>query len=153
MDVRKLNILIVGVVLSGAAVPALADHQPVIVLRGNAQVPVIIDGVDASGALVYGDWGLHAPGRIPPQIVGPVVLPIDPHTGAYYPRTGHAPAYGRRETPMPWRPAQPAESFHREWSARSQPGPVTTYPPYQMPEVMIEQGERERVRQPRRRMR
>jgi hypothetical protein len=133
MDARKLNILSVGLVLSGlAAGTALADHQPVIVLRGNAQVPVIIDGVDASGTLVYGDWGLYAPGRIPPQIVGPVAVPIDPHTGAYYPRTGRMPAYGRREVLVPSRPLPRAESYRREWSAGSRPGPVTTYPPYQM---------------------
>jgi hypothetical protein len=152
MDVR-IKSLHIGIGLSLLAVgAALADHQPVIVLRGNVQVPVIINGVDASGTLVYGDWGLYAPGRVTPQIVGPVSLPIDPHVGPYYPRTGRTPAYGRREVFVPSRPPPPAPTYYREWSAGSRPGPVTTYPPYQMPEVMIEQGERERpVRRPRRR--
>jgi hypothetical protein len=153
MDVPTLQGLSIGVALSllAVAMPAHADHQPVIVLRGNAQVPVIINGVDASGGLVYGDWGLYAPGRTPPQIVGPVGVPIDPYVGPYYPRTGRTPAYGRQEILVPSRPLPPAPTYHREWSAGSRPGPVTTYPSYRMPEVMIEQGQPERpVRRPRR---
>jgi hypothetical protein len=155
MDVRQPSILSIGVALVWLAAQgaARADHQPVIALPGNPQVPVIIDGVDASGALVYGDWGLYAPGRIPPQIVGPVLVPIDPYDRGYYPRTGRVPAYGRREINVPSRPLPPAPTFYRQWSAGSRSGPVTTYPPFRMPDVMIEPGERERpARQPRRRM-
>ena len=47
---------------------ARADHQPVIALPGNPQVPVVIDGVPATGALVSGDWGLYAPGRVVPEV-------------------------------------------------------------------------------------
>jgi hypothetical protein len=163
MDVRNLNTLsCAGMVLAwlAASVAAQADHQPVIAIPGNVQVPVIIDGVDASGALVYGDFGLYAPGRIPPQIVGPTVMPVEPYghgyypnSFGYYPRTGRQPRYGRQEIDTPPRALPPAPSYHREWSASSGPGQVTTYPPYAMPDVNIDMGDRrERMpRQPRER--
>ncbi len=162
MDVRKLNTFsCAGVVLAWLAATgtAQADHQPVIAIPGNAQVPVIIDGVEASGALVYGDLGLYAPGRVTPQIVGPTWPPIEPYYGhgyypnsyGYYPRTGRQPRYGRQEVDTPPRALPPAPSYHREWSASSGQGQVTTYPPYQMPDVNVDiDDRRERMRrQPR----
>src|ERR1043166_181830 len=40
---------------------ALADSGPAIVVPGRPGVPVIVNGIDVSGAVVYGDWGLARP--------------------------------------------------------------------------------------------
>ena len=115
---------------------ARADHRPVIALPGNPQVPVVINGVVATGAYVSGDWGLSAPGQVVPQIYGPVVLPYDPRVPGYYPSMGQRPRYGRQEVVIR-RPARPGPSFHREWSADSGAGPVTEYPPFDPPPVIL----------------
>jgi hypothetical protein len=54
------------------AMPARAQTGPVVVIPGKAGVPVIIDGVIADGAVVYGDWGLARPGHGELVIEGPV---------------------------------------------------------------------------------
>jgi hypothetical protein len=137
--------LLIGCLLGAAAVQA--DHRPVIAVPGNAQVPVIIDGVDASYAVVVGEWGLHAPGRIAPKIIPPPVVfypgygPVDP---AYYPATGRRPRYGRQEVEIGHASPRPAQSFHREWSAQSGAGPVTEYPPFEPPSVVVEPRRRHR---------
>jgi len=45
-------------ILIGTTWAALADGAPVIVIPGRPGVPIIINGVDASYAVVEGDWGL-----------------------------------------------------------------------------------------------
>jgi hypothetical protein len=113
-----------------------ADHRPVIALPGNPQVPVVIDDMPASGALVSGDWGLYAPGRVVPEVLAPVYGPVDPVFApyapyrGYYPRTGNRPRYGRQEVIVPRRPLPPAPTYYRSWSSESpDSGPVTDYPP------------------------
>src|SRR5436305_12062902 len=49
-----------GLVLDGAAALA-ADSGPVIVLPGRHGLPVLMNGVDVTGAVVEGDWGLYSP--------------------------------------------------------------------------------------------
>ena len=98
---------------------ARADHRPAIAVPGNPQVPVVIDGQPASGALVTGDWGLYAPGRVPPEIIGPVYAPIE-HERGYFPRTGRRPRYGRQEVFVPRRRGPPARMRSRS-SARVLP--------------------------------
>jgi hypothetical protein len=116
---------------------ALADHRPVFAMPGNWQVPVIIDGIPATGALVTGDWGLYAPGRVVPEVIGPVLpvsIPVEP---GYYPRTGKRPRYGRHEVFLPRRLLPPAPSFYRAWSAESGRAPVTEYPPFDPPPIIM----------------
>ena len=104
MRARVALWIVSGVVAGIAGQPSLAraDHQPVIALPGNAQVPVVIDGMPATGAWVNGDWGLYAPGSVTPEVLppvlwGPVLAPYYPDPG-YFPRTGRRPRYGR----PPW---------------------------------------------------
>jgi hypothetical protein len=110
-------------ILLGANWAATAsDSGFVIVIPGRPGVPIMINGVDASYAVVEGDWGL-ARGIQDPE----------PHVGHYYPSSGRIPGYGRLEIEPAGRP-KPAEAFHQSWSANSssaQPPepPVPPYPP------------------------
>jgi hypothetical protein len=58
--------------LFGLPGPAAAgDNAPVIVVPGKRGVPVIINGRDASWAIVEGDWGLYRPGAVPVTVIYP----------------------------------------------------------------------------------
>lgn len=123
----------------GAVAPiARADHQPVIVVPGRLDVPVIIDGIDARGAVVTGDWGLYRPGSAPTVEPGPFLIPMPPPVRGYFPMTGRPPRYGRLEVePGPARRLPvPAQSFYRSWSSDSWPLAVTAYPPVDPPPII-----------------
>jgi hypothetical protein len=118
---------------------ALADSGPVIVVPGRPGVPVIVNGVDVSGAVVYGDWGLARPGHGDIIVDGPVMYAAPWITGGYYPSAGHAPRYGRHEIEPPAsRRPRPATGFTRSWSTESDTTrPVTEYPPFNPPPVIM----------------
>lgn len=105
---------------------ALADGGFEIVIPGRPGVPVIINGVDASYAVVEGDWGLARGTHVQPTVYGGRLVDPVPRVGRYYPSGGSLPGYGRLEIEPPAnRPRpQPAESFHQSWSARSSPTPA-----------------------------
>ena len=120
-------------ILFGATGAALAsDTGPVIVIPGRPGVPIMINGVDASYAVVEGDWGLAKNIHVQPTVYGGRVIDLEPHVGHYYPSSGRLPGYGRLEIEPPGRP-KPAESFHQSWSAQSTPQSqepsVPLYPP------------------------
>ena len=123
--------------LYGAA-PAAADSDgPVIVVSGRPGVPVIINGIDLTGAVISGDWGLARPGHGQVTIEGPVAYAAPSTAGAYYPATGHAPRYGRQEVEPPRHP-RPSTAFSRTWSAEpDMTRPVTEYPPSNPPPVIM----------------
>jgi hypothetical protein len=139
---QRARILFIGIAgLLFASASACADSQPVVVVPGRPGVPVIINGVDATGAVVYGDWGLYRPGAAvviegglwPPGVSAPA-LDEPPH---YFPSTGRTPAYGRKEIdPGPHRRGL-APAYHKSWTSESQPGPVTEYPPFAPPPVVV----------------
>jgi len=118
--------------------PALADNEPVIVVPGRPGVPVMMNGVDVSGAVIEGEWGLNRPGVVTPTVIMPYWPPryYGP-AGAYFPATGHRPPYGRLEIiPPPNRRLPPrAQPFFREWNSQSEPGPVTV--PFDPPTVVV----------------
>lgn len=134
---RILFLGLVGLIAAGTA--AYADSEPVIVVPGRPDVPVIIHGADATGAVVSGDWGLYRPGA-PVVVEGgiwPPAAPAPDWPPHYYPATGRTPAYGRKEIdPGPHRP-HIAPAYHRSWVSESQPGPVTGYPPFAPPAVVV----------------
>jgi hypothetical protein len=121
---------------SGAA---LADSAPVLVIPGRAGVPIIINGIDASYAVVEGDWGLGKNVHVTPTIYGGRVADPVPNVGHYYPSAGHLPGYGRLEIEPPANRAlpQPAESYHQSWSAQSTPQPVQPEVPFYPPPVIL----------------
>jgi hypothetical protein len=122
--------------------PACAQTGPVIVVPGKAGVPVIMNGMIVDGAVVYGDWGLARPGQSELVIEGPVAF-VDPlDSRNFYPATGRAPRLGRQEIEPKHRRPQ-STSFHREWSAESNfSAPVTVYPPFEPPPVIMAPRER-----------
>jgi hypothetical protein len=86
-----------------------------IVIPGRPGVPVIINGVDASYAVVEGDWGLGKGTHVQPTVYGGRYVDPVPHVGRYYPSAGRMPGYGRLEIEPPAnrRLPQPAESYHQ----------------------------------------
>src|ERR1700693_1523899 len=132
-----------GVVLGGA--PALAaDRGPVIVLPGRHGMPVIINGIDVTGMVIEGDWGLSSPQMVNPTIIpAPVLIPGRFHQGSYeggyFPAWGREPGYGRHEIepPADRRLPAPATSFHRFWSSHSDPLPANLDSPAQSPPWLV----------------
>ncbi|WP_425991044.1 hypothetical protein [Afipia sp. DC4300-2b1] len=124
-------------ILIGTAGAAAADTGPLIVIPGRAGVPVMINGRDASYAVVEGEWGLAKHFKNADRVYGGWDRYIGPEVGHYYPSAGRTPGYGRLEIQPPANRAlpQPAESYHRSWSAQSAPPApqqhydVPLYPP------------------------
>jgi hypothetical protein len=125
--------------LIGTPLTALADSGPVIVIPGRPGVPIIINGVDASYAIVEGDWGLARRIHVQPTVYGGRYVDPEPHVGHYYPSLGHAPGYGRLEIEPPANRKLPprAESFHQSWSAHSDPTPAQSDIPQSPPAVIL----------------
>jgi hypothetical protein len=145
---RTLELAVVAGLALGAAAapaPALADNEPVIVIPGRIGVPVLMNGVDVSGAVIEGEWGLNRPGVVVPTVIMPYrVLFWSSGTygtgdvAPYYPRTGHKPRYGRLEVvPKHRQKPRPAERYHREWHSESDPGPATLVPFDPPPPVIV----------------
>jgi hypothetical protein len=100
--------------LAAAAVPAAADNEPVLVIPGRAGVPVMMYGMDVSGAVIEGEWGLNRPGVVAPTVIMPYWgHPLYVVPSAYFPTTGLRPRVGRLEVipPPNRRLARPAEPY------------------------------------------
>src|SRR6202163_3750632 len=126
-------------ILTGMTAAALADGGPVIVIPGRAGVPIIINGVDASYAVVEGDWGLGKGVHVQPTVYGGRYIDPVPNVGHYYPSAGHQPGYGRLEIEPPANRKLPAppEIFRQSWSAQSAPQPVQPEVPFYPPPVIV----------------
>jgi hypothetical protein len=104
-----------------------------VVIPARPGVPIIINGIDVSYAVVEGDFGLGK-GYAPPLTIygGRLVDPV-PEVGHYYPSLGLRPGYGRLEIEPPTnrKLPQPAESYHQSWGAQSQalPPDIPANPP------------------------
>jgi hypothetical protein len=109
-----------------------------IVIPGRPGVPVIINGVDASYAVIEGEWGLGKNWQVQPTIYGGRYVDPVPNVGHYYPSSGRLPGYGRLEIEPPAnrRLPQPAESYHESWSAHSAPLPAQSSVPVDPPAIV-----------------
>ena len=109
-----------------------------IVIPSRAGVPIIINGIDASYAVIEGEWGLGKNEQVQPTIYGGRYIDPDPHVGHYYPSAGHMPGYGRLEIEPPpsRRLPQPAASYHQSWSAQSMPLPAQSNVPVDPPPII-----------------
>ncbi len=122
-------------------VTAMADTGPLIVIPGKPGVPVIINGRDASYAVVEGEWGLALHFKNADRVYGGWDRYSVPEVGHYYPTAGRTPGYGRLEIQPAANRAlpQPAESYHQSWSAQSAPpAPQQQYDVPEYPPAIIE---------------
>ena len=144
-----------AVALAGFAALATSSARaegegPVIVIPSRPGVPVVINGRDASYAVVEGDWGLSRPGAVPVTVIGgsPILPnPVYTRRNSYHPKYGRAPERGRNEVEPPAdRPLpDPAESFSRSWSTSSDtdtvPATITdpaTFPQNFNPPIIVD---------------
>ena len=122
----------IGLAAVFAAAAVRADSGPVVVIPSRPGIPVIINGVDASFAIVEGDWGLARPGHGSITVIGGTPVASNPaysRRNPYLPRYGAPPPRGRNEIePPPDRLLPPlAETFSRSWSTSSDQ-PVVVVP-------------------------
>ncbi|MEN3386578.1 MAG: hypothetical protein V7608_6622 [Hyphomicrobiales bacterium] len=133
--------LLAGLCVAFALEPACAQTGPVIVVPGKPGFPVIMNGVIVDGAVVYGDWGLAKPNNAGLIIEGGVyaVPPIASWAPGYFPATGRQPRVGRQEVEPPAQARRPVNTdYHRDWSIGSEFNkPVTEYPPFDPPPVIV----------------
>ena len=125
--------------LIGTTLPAAAGEGFSIVIPGRPGVPIILNGVDASWAVVESDWGLGKNVHIQPTVYGGRLVDLTPQAGHYYPSAGHTPGYGRLEIQPPAnrRLPQPAESYRKSWSMQSAPQGAQSDIPYDPPAVIL----------------
>ena len=125
-------------ILIGTTWTALAGGGFDIVIPGRPGVPIIINGIDASYAVVEGEWGLGRGEQVQPTIYGGRYVDLGPRVGHYYPSAGRVPGYGRLEIEPPANRRLPrrAESYHQSWSAQSAPLPPQLELPYYPPPVI-----------------
>ena len=134
---RRLS-LAVAFCAAFAGADACAQTGPVIVIPGRPGVATTINGVVVDGAMVYGDWGLARPGHGQIVIEGAAGFSENNDSRGYFPATGHRPRVGRLEVVPPPR-QRPSTDYHREWSVKSykRVRPVTEYPPFDPPPVIV----------------
>ncbi|MGB3866640.1 MAG: hypothetical protein WBA29_13535 [Xanthobacteraceae bacterium] len=125
------------VMLVGAPLAASANDGFSVVIPARPGVPIVIDGWDASYAVVESDWGLAKNIHLQPTVYGGRRLEPQSGVGHYYPSAGVKPGYGRLERePPPNRKLPPrAESYSRSWSAQSAPPAAAV--PFDPPPVVI----------------
>lgn len=155
---RVLASVVVSALAALSAGAAQADHAPAYVVPGRSDVPVMINGYDASWGVVNGDRGLYRPGAIGLTVYPAPFVPQPPiyrPVPRYFPSLGGTPHVGRYEiNPPAHRPLPPqAQPYHRSWSAESDmSSPVTDYAPTGpmliSPEVDISPGRRRPRRHP-----
>jgi hypothetical protein len=138
MRAARALLLLIGTTLPALS-PASANDGFSIVIPGRAGVPIIINGVDASWAVVESDWGLAKNVHIQPTVYGGRTVDPGPPVGHYYPSAGHMPGYGRLEIQPPANRRLPprAESFHQSWSVQSAPQPAQNDVPTNPPAVIV----------------
>ncbi len=140
-----MRLLHAVLLLAVTASPAFAQREPLIVIPGKADVPVYINGIDASWGVVEGEFGLDRPGLVAPTVIYRPLVVSYPSAAFpdYYPRDGKRPGYGRLEIipPANRQLPPPAPTYYRSWSSASPSGPVTEYAPYYGPSAVgIEQN-------------
>src|SRR5215213_3325121 len=98
---RVSHLVLAALCAASLAAPARAQTGPVIAIPGKLGVPVIVNGVIADGAVIWGDWGLARPGHGELVIEGPIAFSAPLDQRGYYPATGRMPRIGRYEIEPP----------------------------------------------------
>jgi len=123
-----MRLLTAALLLAVTGTSALAQGGPEIVIPGRPDIPVYINGVDASWGIVEGDFGLDRPNEAAPTVTWrPYLISFPYRVPEYYPADGKHPGYGRLEIPPPpnRRLPPPAPTYFHSWSSESAPGPVS----------------------------
>ena len=134
-----MRLVMAAAILIGVMPLARASEGFDLVIPGRPDVPIVVNGVDVSYAVIEGDFGLGKGVHNQPTIFGGRVVEPAPNVGHYYPSLGLRPGYGRLEIEPPAnrKLPQPAPSYHQSWGAQSQalppdipanPPPVITAP-------------------------
>ncbi|MBR0718941.1 hypothetical protein [Bradyrhizobium liaoningense] len=127
--------------LIGLPASALAGDGFEIVVPGRPGVPIIINGIDASYAVIEGEWGLAKNQQVQPTIYGGRYIPDrqPPDVGHYYPTMGLRPGYGRLEIEPPAnrKLPRPAQSYYQSWGVHSAPLPPQMDVPVNPPPVIL----------------
>jgi hypothetical protein len=141
MRVARGLLLVLGTALPAFS-PASANDGFALVIPGRAGVPIVINRIDASYAVVESDWGLAKNVHIQPTVYGGRPIDPGPAVGHYYPSAGHTPGYGRLEIQPPAnRPLpRPAASYHQSWSAQSNSQAAQSDVPFYPPPVIEAPG-------------
>ena len=141
MKQLRIQTLIVAAGVLAGGVACASETGPVFVIPGRAGVPVVLNGVDISYAVVEGDWGLNRPSQTNPRVIYRYFPPPVPYTGPrvhYFPGGGPPPQVGRREVndarPTP---STPAPTTYENWNARSDPTPATSPTPLDTPGMVV----------------
>jgi hypothetical protein len=135
-----MRLIYAALLLAVTASAALAQRGPEFVVPGKPGVPVMINGVDASWGIIEGDFGLDRPNEAAPVVIyRPYLISVPFGGNGYYPADGRRPGYGRLEIVPPRNRAlpPPAPKYFRDWSSESEPGPVTQYPAYPTPPIIV----------------
>ena len=134
--------------LAGMTASAVADTGPVVVIPSRAGVPIVIDGVDASFAVVEGDWGLGKSVHVSADHLWRLAGGDAAARGALFPahRTGVPVTDATRSTRR--RALLPGDgSYYRSWGAESPRGYEQEYvPPDPPPIIYAPQFRRSRSR-------
>jgi hypothetical protein len=85
---RRPSLVVVGLAGTtlGAAPASGADSGPVILVPGGLGAPVLINGVDVTGAVIEGSSALYRPQMVDPSIPAPVDVARRFFPGSYDPR-------------------------------------------------------------------
>src|SRR5438105_13230173 len=107
-------------------------------IPGRPGVPVSINGIDVSYAIVEGTFGLGKDIQFQPTIYGGRYVDYAPNVGHYNPSSGHAPGYGRLEIEPPAnrKLPQPAERYFQSWSEQSAQQPAQSDVPLNPPPII-----------------
>ena len=108
---------------------ALAGEGFERVIPGRPGVPVLMNGIDISYAIVEGDFGLGKGVHNEPRVFGGRVIDLEPNVGHYYPSAGLTPGYGRMEIEPPAnrKLPRPAETYYQQWGAQSAMQPMLSH--------------------------
>jgi hypothetical protein len=134
-----MRLLTALAILIGSTAAALAGEGFDRVIPGRPGVPIIINGIDASYAVIEGDFGLGKGIHFQPTIYGGRLVDPEPNVGHYYPSLGLKPGYGRLEIEPPAnrKLPRPAESYYQSWSAQSARQPPQTEVPVNPPPIIV----------------
>src|SRR3954471_15278470 len=148
-----MRVVALAAFLIGLPATAFAGGGFDIVVPGRPGVPIIINNIDASYAVVEGTWGLGKNVQVQPTIYGGLCVAgrHSADVAHYSPTLGLRPGYGRLEVEPPAnrKLPKPAEGYYQSWGAQSAPLPPQMDVPVNPPPVILAPEINDHPRRPR----